>query len=383
MNDKNKDKNSANNSKSSRKEFLLQCAKEFDNLYPDEYSHIKSLSILAGAKIFNTGTKEKPKCPNCKSTNTQLKNKYRLLVCKSCRRKTCITAGTFFQGIKKPMAWNMAIWFYKTGTPINAAELSTLSGIKISSASEILKKIALVVCEAFMNRDTLVSIHYFKKSITKRSLLTPALKRPSEELEDLLNKAANQAQEEEPDQTQEYLERGEENKETSIQEISNEISDEDSNILKLIKKEPTSLETLCDELDLPVSRILASLTVLELYGYITSLFGDRYCLKTKSEDVARGVSKIANNPNQNFADKISNSLKIQANKIVDFTREIFSGISRKYLQLYVALFWFSLKKREILDDEINLTFQKSAPVTHNELRGYNSPIIVTVPCSVI
>jgi len=80
-----------------------QTLQEFDEWFWTEKSCIRYLSRLRWPQGF--------KCPKCGSLESWLTSRH-LLYCKHCHRQTSVTAGTLFEGTRKPLrVWFQAIWY--------------------------------------------------------------------------------------------------------------------------------------------------------------------------------------------------------------------------------------------------------------------------------
>jgi hypothetical protein len=80
-----------------------QTLQEFDEWFWTEESCIRYLSRLRWPQGF--------KCPKCGSLESWLTSRH-LLYCKLCHRQTSVTAGTLFEGTRKPLrVWFQAMWY--------------------------------------------------------------------------------------------------------------------------------------------------------------------------------------------------------------------------------------------------------------------------------
>ena len=153
---------------------LLQ---EFNSAFPDEpscWTFIFSEMRIAGHL----------RCSRCSSDETEVQSG-RKLVCNSCRKKRQVTAGTIFHGVKKVRAWLFAIWIIENSFYVSSKWLGEAVGVAQSSALQIIKSTLLILeKERFESSAIALETFRFRLFFSKRSILTPALKKPADEVSD-------------------------------------------------------------------------------------------------------------------------------------------------------------------------------------------------------
>ena len=117
----------------------------------------------------------------CSPSLTTHKRGSRFYTCHHCRNTFWLTSGTALDGVVKLRAWLAAIFFKDHGVVISAARLSRLVSVAPSTALNIHKTLALVVCDE-MSEAVTVSASWFSRVIFKRSTETPAQCHPRAEL---------------------------------------------------------------------------------------------------------------------------------------------------------------------------------------------------------
>ncbi len=117
----------------------------------------------------------------CSPSLTTHKRGSRFYTCHHCRNDFWLTSGTALDGVVKLRAWLAAIFFKDHGVAISAARLSRLVAVAPSTALNIHKTLALVVCDE-MSEAVTVSASWFSQVIFKRSTQTPAQCHPRAEL---------------------------------------------------------------------------------------------------------------------------------------------------------------------------------------------------------
>lgn len=76
---------------------------EFDRFFPDETACLRYLERLRWPQGFV--------CPKCSFAGEAWRMKRGLLLCPKCRVQTSVTAGTLFEGTRKPLKlWFIAVW---------------------------------------------------------------------------------------------------------------------------------------------------------------------------------------------------------------------------------------------------------------------------------
>ncbi|MBX9668425.1 MAG: hypothetical protein K2X93_12440, partial [Candidatus Obscuribacterales bacterium] len=121
----------------------------------------------------------------CECGNSELPEDHctRKLKCSVCKRDWWITAGTLFDRVKKLRPYVIAIILKMNGMDVIPAELALVTGVADSTASEILKRIAMVVLKEmigqFQEFSTLSLLGLYKR----RSTATPRFSHPRAEEE--------------------------------------------------------------------------------------------------------------------------------------------------------------------------------------------------------
>lgn len=435
----NRKSNSRSRRRKGRTEFLLGLRKEFYREYSTEASHILQLCIYAGSNAVSVVNGIPAfKCRFCSSTNLEISKNSRRYRCKDCGDKGSFTAGGFFASVKKPPAWNMAIFFIRKGVAINSKELEFLAEISQSAAWWIMSKISKAIFEKLIEVSVIVSSARFADQITKRSLVTPAGLRPYEELEQLMSEQKGHVSKQEfgcdlPDpesadsdnssscasdlatsdlatsdpvtsepvsyapRTSDPTSSHKESAAPFNMEFSGELeplAEIQRFLLSLICREPISFEQLCAETGLPAGQVSAALTVLELNDKVNCLPGNHYQLSgSESNQRFNGASGSESNQRYNSAsgpDLIeTNSIEEPSplsegelalvRAILEFLFLTYSGISRKYLQFYLALFWLVSQPACRSTNFINAAFKKMAPIKQDDVRSFESPLFVQLP----
>jgi transposase-like protein len=276
-----------------------------------------------------------PHCNHCKGKNLQRSGDDRSALCLDCRKTTWLTARTFISGIKKKRAWLMALIYRGHGIPVNASELSRVVTVAISSADKMLKKID-AVCKGEMEAIGItLDSRQCSEVIMRRSTQSPTNQHPLVELDEIDQRNALLQKQVQP---------------TAL------LPDEEL-IHNLLSDQPTPINSLITASGLPISQAIATLMMLQLAGLAKALPGDNY---TKSIPVAQQK-------------KISKQTKDILARYVRLTRATYQGISRRYLQYFLASCWSILDRKRWHFQALLLACRRFGPITDAQILSYVSP----------
>ncbi len=114
----------------------------------------------------------------------------------------------------------------------------------------------------------------------------------------------------------------------------------------------------------------AALTNLELFDFVIRLSGDQFVLGDSPY-----ASPVKGSPSQ----KLIERRRAIASRFVDFVRANYRGISRKYLQNYVALFWAYKDKKTWDQDTLMNACISYRAIRDDEVISYITPLDVVAP----
>ena len=155
------------------------------------------------------------------------------------------------------------------------------------------------------------------------------------------------------------------------------LSDTEKQVLALLEKEPKSIDQLCEKSDLSVSVLSAALTILEINGLISNIMNFRFYLKEETPD--RPQFKNKKNSAQTLPIEDADESYAISRCVGEFLKKKFYGISRKYLQLYLVLYEF-IEVNAILErTQLSSIFKMSRATNLEQLRAYESPVIIFYP----
>ncbi|MBX9688847.1 MAG: hypothetical protein K2X27_19215 [Candidatus Obscuribacterales bacterium] len=246
---------------------------------------------------------------------------------------------------------------------MSSSKMSQLLEISQSTAWVILRKLASLK-DLFPGWDLLLCRGIeLSSAVCKRSRETPARRDPRFELQDsseIEPLAISNITVIEPECSDLRFEN------------SNFSDDSDEWLVKVaLSNEPRSFDSLCAQTNLPVSRLNAALTFLELDGTATRCPGDKYVLNTESK-LGRSL------PQENLYLR-SRSDSVLISDFVSWIRKTFHGVSFKYLQTYMAAYAF--KDLQSLNSHASFleTCLKAPPLSYSQLIEYVSDLVLALP----
>lgn len=288
---------------SKRNQAVFLAWQEFSRCYADEIDCVEDIYRIVGGSLI---------CLFCDGRDFARERGSRVMLCRACGRKSWLTAGSFFHRKKLLRPWLAAIWMMEHGVFINASQLKQLLGIAYSSAHYILRSLACVVEEQSSTTYELVPSALFLDTFSRRSTETPAREHPRAE-----EKVLQEQQE------------AEEDSDDSQMDVSG-LPEDQREIYMHLAQGPRSVDYLCSRTGLNTGPAVAALTMLELDGLIQRSSGAYYKrveLAASPGEISEGASNVVNGA-------------------IRFVKRVFGGISRKYLQSYVASYWcFTDRKR--------------------------------------
>jgi DprA winged helix domain len=276
-------------------------------------------------------------CNACGSQDLNRTGDDRHAFCRKCKKKTWLTAQTFLSRISRPRAYLMALIYRGSGIAISGAELARVCGIVDSTAQCILKKIDFVILNEMAPIAISLDSREFSDCVIRRSTHTPAMNHPVAEFDEIDKKNANQK--------------------NNLQSVK--LSSDEMEIYKLLLDQPTSADSLVNATGWPVNRVSGTLIMLQLAGLAKALPGDNYVKCYPASSLA--------------VQKISPQTKGFLDRSMELIRATHQGISRRYLQTYLAFCW-SIFDRTRWDLRALLhACRKFGVITDAQLKLYVSP----------
>jgi DprA winged helix domain len=296
------------------------------------------------------------KCQFCASTNWYREDGERYVRCLDCHKKSWPTAGTFFHRARKLQARLGAIYLMDHGVIFNAATLADIADITYDCAWNIICRLMKVINDNFADDSLSAPSALFESVIAKRSRETPALMHPFSE-QAVAESKMPPSQEEEA-QRQDVLDDLPPNQRTLYAEITDQ---------------PIHFDVLEERIKMDISELNVSLVMLELAGLISQLHGQWY--KRNKPKATEAFNLVDGQAVGNELQERKSSLLSAA---INFFGPLFYGISRKYLQLYLARFWHSIDKKRWWKGALLEACLRFRYISKTEIRSYVSPLLVNL-----
>jgi len=293
--------------------------------------------------------------------------------------------------------WLGAIWLSEHGIEVSASQFCALAQTAYSSAWTILQRVSFVLAAEGSVDCEQVPSSAFSELICKRSRETPARAHPfaeeaAFEAETKVGTAGTRENDFSPgpvdgnpgsersafvdettassDVSQTPPEKS--NHDRQDLDLLSLLSDKEQQVHDCLSEEPLHFDSLCARMHMLPGDLSAALVVLELAHKAVCLPGDWYVRAARDHrpeilcdspvlrsDIADRAACI----NQNFADSV---------------RKIFHGISRKYLQPYLARDWCHVDRMRWCKDAVVRACLQFGPISYSEILDYVTPATVKV-----
>jgi hypothetical protein len=321
---------------------------EFESEFPSEEACLNELYKLAGIEL---------KCLFCNASRVDISPNRRSGKCANCRRTSWFTSGTVLERMKVAKPRLAAIWFSRKGIVLNSVGLGSLTCIAQSSADWILKWVRSAIQNFFPADTPLVHSSLFASVFWKRSRETPARKHPVSEQEEMERTTDSAEVKSTESARRGFANAPEENCNSDLGDFCRQ----KERILTLLSDSPIHFDALYESSKLPVGELSAVLTMLELDGKVERLAGDRY--------VRRLTRTKIGSPDQETSTTIDGFL--------EFIRFNFRGISRRYLQQYLAAYWCYIERGKWSGEDLWKQCLGCVPAGYQrQIRNYVTPLWV-------
>ncbi|CAN5591743.1 hypothetical protein BH10CYA1_BH10CYA1_10380 [soil metagenome] len=300
------------------------------------------------------------RCQFCGSARLKLRFRTRIGNCGRCGKKFWLTAGTIFARMRVARPYLVAIQLAEKGVPFSARLLSRVCNIAYATALQIFKKVMSAVLGAMKESAILVSSFEFDSLICKRSLETSARKHPVSEQENAIELSLQK-----PCSTEQtFEERISVFKQPALVCASegdsegNQIAESpEKRIYDLLSNDPQSIDQLIAASRLEPKVVIATVSILELTDLAALVPGNRVVLSAE----------------RLCADLPLLDLQSQAsvNHVIWFIKKFFHGVSRKYIQIYLAAYWCFIDRVRWADGAV---FKQCCQTASIDMRTFVSPL---------
>jgi len=407
MNDK-QDGTTKTSSTKDKKEKLKILWEEFLADYPTVASCFEKLM---------TDEDEEVCCKYCNSKNLSRERGDREGHCNDCKKKSWFLSDTFFRGIRRPIAYYGAIWLIERGAEFNSHDLYELTGVSYKTARKVFLKLSFIALKKMEDEECLdADSALFDMAFIRRSRLTQANEHPKTEQQDMEEKDQAERERSASD-TEEFANANAEQSNkyndessshsrdkghsTSTQKTDLKYADPSSTlegpqkvIYDTLSDQPMHFNEICEKSKIITATLVSLLITMELKGIIEHRSGDFYVRALQSslqQDTKVPAPLLSACPSANlsitlFEDDPSDSHGAKENLIdkrtesifraLNFILETFFGISRKYLQFYLAAYWYRLDREKWRSGTLLKTCKKFRKIEDEEINGYVTPLRV-------
>jgi len=342
-------------------------------------------------------------CRNCGNAGIEKNYGDRIITCIKCKKKRSLTAGTFFERMRLARPWLAAIWLMEHGVSLSSSKFQKLVGIAYSSAWNIFKKLTSVIQIQMGEAAVSVSSFLFSSLICKRSRETPARAHPIAEQEQIERNSpedggvgngghdpANASSEFGTTDRDPFCNRNSPPKNTTASLLginvargkdlnsseesfdASTLSGREKQVYDLLSAEPAHFDILCKRSGMQASGMSSTLTMLELAGAVLRLAGDQYIHSTPTTAGLHTV--IESSRGKDSTTETTSTVAA----VIDFVGLNFQGISRKYLQNYLAWYWCHTDRTRWSLGSLLKACLRFRPVCYAEILEYVSPPFVTI-----
>ena len=409
--DKKSSKDSAKEGANADIERAKQFVKDFDAKYSTPEACNDLLAKLIRGLRFRT-------CDFCDSEDVEIRENGRALWCLRCKQTTRFTAKTFFHGIVDTRRYLLAILIYEEDIFICESQFAKIAKVCQSAAWDIFAKLGIVTERSRIEEGTPVHSANFEEIFIKRSLETPARTHPvaeQKEVDDAYERACAQHKETKKDCdpandkntncAHEQENEQENEKEREKENVNGESADEseasdshadssaglERELLNMLSKDPMNFEVICSKTEAPVGTLLGVLMLLELAGLVKRLPGE-YFVRTDLADKASTSSSYELQKSISLSrlcelqlKSRDASIKIEEkevrgfiDKFIAFVKARCHGVSRKYFQLYLAMFSWLLHRQFWKNRSLLELCARSGRISNADILAFVSPRLVQV-----
>lgn len=303
----------------SEEAFAYQSLQNFLSKFPNEEACLKLFPAI---------------CKACGHNNRAVDPSARVIDCSKCKTKTWRTAGTYFQGLRRLMPTLAWIWLHEDRAVISINKFAALFDLAYATAWKIEARLQAVLEKEMDKHDVIELItSVFDPVIQKRSIDSTANEHPVYEDDD------NQ---------------------TQVQEQEN-LDEDQQAICAFLMPQPVEFDSLFQVSGLPIGKFSAALACLELQGIATRHAGNKYSL-TKTNPTLL----------------IGNQEQEILGRFFAYVKNL-HGISRKYLQRYIAAFWAKVGVDRWSKGSFLKSCMKLRRLSYGEILDYNSPKKLRTP----
>lgn len=369
-------------------EYLVIC--------PDEQAALKHIEDRrAKANLFT--------CRKCNSSDLiQNSSDIRSFRCKQCKTDSWLTSTTFFKDLNLPHSWCGAIYLKGRGLKMSVNYLSKLCKMSYSAADYMSKCIDFVMDQELAEPENQVGSAHFLDNFLRRSKATPFFAHPSAEEEMISKLPGANLDSNAAEPVHNNIGNTAGNTDVALtpasgtlpQEILDTLEKEDLIIVEMLQPGAKSIEEILDgfnklnslskikgldEVSISAQALLTRLSLLEIQGIVAIQPGNLYKLQVEMfARKIRTMNACGNAACDACLSRPKSSRFLKAfRKLVE---DVYYGISRKNLQLFVSSYKFGLEAKKNKDpDRVDLMelCLRSDRATRKQIMDYvTAPLVV-------
>lgn len=293
---------------------------------------------------------------NCRCCSRQLRERRygdKMVRCK-CGTRNFLLADSMFKNIRRPDAWWGYFCSLKDRWHVSSAKFAETFETSSSTSHGIFRTFMTVV-RSEQCTGKLVSSAEFISLFIKRSYETEARMHPSSEETSLNN--------------QEFTDIARNPSPNELQPPTPpDLNQDEKVVYNLLSLQPIQSSEIYTKAQMPAHQVSIALTLLELKGCIRPMPGDLWSRVGQQPAPTRELKKHS---------KFTLSTVV-FDAFNDFIRDIHHGMSRKYSQNYLALFWYHVARSRWTIGALRRACRASPPISQKETFGDITPQQVRV-----
>ncbi len=299
---------------------------------------------------------------SCGSTEFDRESGARSCKCLECREEIWFTSNMFFKKAKLLRAYLAAIWFQQNDAVITPAHFAKLLRIAYSTAWEILHKVKMVIASHLPPESMQAPYKVFIDIVFRRSLESTKFTHPSFDCpsESGAQTESENSSEQNVSEENSSEQKTSENNPTDAQRMK-DFTDVEAEVYSWLSDQPVSLDTMIAKGKFSVGQIMGALGLLEIENLVTVFAYGYYARKTEQ-------------PEQRIPSNQAPAAIIA--QLVYYIRIIHRGVSRKYLQLFLAQIWCAFDKLRWGKNAVMQACLVHPPISRADILAYASPMHV-------
>lgn len=362
------------NTSEERKRKRVQNTEDLETFYREFKECFPTLEVCMAAlwKLF--GLCEIP-CTRC---GKQLRvESERSISCPACRKTNWVTARTALHKVVRPDVWLAIILLEGSGIPFSSNKLATLLDAAKPTVRDARCKIGFAATQWMEEENPdVVSSAKMVEVYDRHSMETPYQQHPRAEQQEMERREFEKesAYAEVHGTTSEHSETRsptQPNKTSSNNNDDNNSGDPSpppaggaidpiQEVLKLLADGPLHFDVIAAKTGMDVGTLSSLLTILELDGEVQGKAGGVYQLNSRSTGQAQNI--------------LSPDIQQFIQDFIEFIKTYLHGISRKYVQLYLANYWYHRCRRSFEPIRLTKAWMARGHISSAELRGYVTPL---------